>query len=85
MSQLKKTRETKQNILKEIVRVSTNIMILQKGRLDRIDFRVLKEILNKLNECEKRALPVPSGTHKIISCTREINLVRDEKDDTKEN
>lgn len=80
-SQLKQTRETKQSMLKEIVRVATNIMILQKGRLDRVDFRVLKEILRKLNDCENRALPVPTGRDKIVSSKRDMDIGGDGKDD----
>jgi hypothetical protein len=66
-SQLKQTRTNKQAMLKAMANDIMDLLILKKGRLDKVDFRVLKEISKKLNECKSKADPVSDDTHKIVS------------------
>ncbi len=56
-SPLKKTRDKKRAMFVNIVNMAIHILLLPKGCLDQIDFRLLKKLLKNLNELYDKAKP----------------------------
>ena len=58
VSPLKKTRENKIKILKEMAAIIVALLIYPKGSLDRMDMRKMKKVLNNLKDLAERGKPI---------------------------
>ena len=56
-SPLKKTRDRKIEMIRQIHDITFRLNTYPKGMLDQIDFRLLKKLLKNLNELHERAKP----------------------------
>lgn len=58
VSPLKKTRDKKIEMIREIHDICFRLSTYPKGYLDQIDYRILKRTLKKLNELHESAKPL---------------------------
>jgi hypothetical protein len=85
VSELKATRDKKKSMLREMGWDILSIISLKTGRMDRIDFRILKEASKKLRELKIKAQGSFKDPYKIISSQPDMTIPDQKEEEHKGN